>query len=134
MNWNNSVCRSLLVAGMYVLTAVVLTALRQHGVLDAAATERTMGMLMGLVVLVSANLIPKRLVPLARVTCDPAREQALRRFVGWALVLGGLGYTLAYALAPIEIASTLAISLLAPVALVVAGVKANCAWRRRNAR
>jgi hypothetical protein len=93
-----------------------------------------MGMLMGSVVLVSANAIPKRLVPLARLSCDPAREQTLRRFGGRVLVLGGLGYTFAYALAPIPIASTLAICLLAPAVLVVAGITARCAWMRRKAR
>jgi hypothetical protein len=39
-----------------------------------------MGILMGLVMLVSANAIPRRLVPLARLSCDPAREQT---FVAW---------------------------------------------------
>jgi hypothetical protein len=73
-------------------------------------------------------------VPLARLSCDPAREQTLRRFGGRALVLGGLGYALAYALAPIVIASTLAICLLAPAVLVVMGISARCAWRRLGAR
>jgi membrane protein DedA with SNARE-associated domain len=54
----------------------------------------------------------------------------MRRICGWALVLGGLGYTLAYALAPIAIASTLAMCLLAPAVVVVASIVARCAWMR----
>lgn len=131
---NHSIRRSLLIAALYLSTAVVLNELRQHQVVSAEAVARLMGMLMGSVVLVSSNAIPKRLVPLARLSCDPAREQAIRRFVARALVLGGLGYTLAYALAPITIASPLAICLLAPAVLVVAGIGARCAWMRRNAR
>jgi hypothetical protein len=131
---NHPIRRSLLIAAIYLLTAVVLNELRQRHVVGAETVVRLMGMLMGSVVLVSANAIPKRLVPLARQSCDPAREQTLRRFGGWALVLGGLGYTLAYALAPIAIASTLAIFLLAPAALVVAGITARCAWMRRSVR
>jgi hypothetical protein len=50
------------------------------------------------------------------------------------MVLGGLGYALAYALAPVAIASTLAICLPAPAVLVVAGIVARCAWARRGAR
>jgi hypothetical protein len=126
--------RSLLIAAGYLLTAVVLNELRQRHVVSAETVQRLMGVLMGSVVLVTANAIPKRLMPLARLSCAPAREQALRRFGGWVLVLGGLGYTLAFALAPIAIASTLAICLLAPAVVAVAGITARCAWMRRNAR
>ena len=132
MNLYHPIHRALLVAALYMLTSVVLTALRQHHVISAEAVVRLMGMMMGLVVLVSANAIPKRLVPLARLSCAPAREQGLRRFAARALVLGGLGFTLAYALAPIAIARPLAISLLAPAALAVAGIQARCAWNRRS--
>ena len=134
MTLHHSRRRSLLVAAAYLLAAVVLNELRQNHVVSAATTQRLIGMLMGLVVLFSANLIPKRVVPLARLSCDPAREQTLRRIAAWALVLGGLGFTLAYALAPIAVASTLAICLLAPATLVVAGIRARCAWVSRNAR
>lgn len=131
----HSIRRSLSLAAIYLLTAVVLNELRQHEVVSTETAVRLMGMLMGSVVLVSANAIPKRLVPLARLSCDPAREQTLRRLAGRAMVLGGLGYTLAYAyaLAPIMIASTLAICLLAPAVLVVAGILVRCVWSRRRA-
>lgn len=134
MTLDHPIRRALAVAALYLLAALMLTALRQHEVISAETVQRLMGVLMGAVVIASANLIPKRLVPLARASCDPTREQMLRRFCGRVLVLGGLGYTLAYALAPIAIASTLAICLLAPAAVAVAGVSARCAWNRRGAR
>ena len=134
MTLDHPIRRALAVAALYLLAALTLNELRLHQVIGADAVQRLMGVLMGTVVIATANLIPKRLVPLARVSCDPAREQTLRRFCGRVLVLGGLGYTLAYALAPIAIASTLAICLLAPAALAVAGVSARCAWHRRGAR
>lgn len=64
--------------------------------------QRLSGVLLGLVVVVYANAIPKSLVALARLRCAPAREQAARRFAGWSLVLGGLGYIAAALLAPLE--------------------------------
>ncbi len=134
MIMNHPIRRSLLIAAIYLLTAVVLNEFRQRHVVSAETVVRLMGMMMGSVVLVSANAIPKSLVPLARLSCDPIREQAFRRFGGWALVLGGLGYTLVYALVPITIASTLAICLLAPAVLVVAGITAHCVWMRRSAK
>jgi len=134
MTLDHPIRRSLLIAAVYLLTALMLNALRQRHVVSAETVERLMGMLMGTVAIVSANAIPKRLVPLARLSCGPAREQRLRRFCGWAMVLGGLGYTLAFALAPIAIAATLAICLLAPTVAVVGGVVLRCAWMRRRAR
>ena len=125
--------RALLIAAGYLLLAVMLNELRRRHFVGAETVERLMGMLMGTVTIVSANAIPKRLVPLSRLSCDPAREQALRRFGGRVLFLGGLGYTLAFALAPIAIASTLAICLLAPAVVAVAGITARCAWGRRSA-
>lgn len=133
MNLDHPIRRSLLIAALYLLAAFVLNELRQRHIVSAEAAVRLMGMVMGSVILVSANAIPKRLVPLARLSCDPAREQTLRRLGGWALVLGGLGYTLAYMLAPIAIASTLAVCLLSPAVVVVAGLMARCAWMRRSA-
>ena len=130
---NRSICRSLWVAAIYLLTAVVLNALRLRHVIGAETVERGMGLLMGAVVLVSANAIPKRLMPLVRMSCDPAREQNLRRFGGRVLVLGSLGFMLAYALAPIGMASTLAICMLAPATVIVAVVVARCAWTHRIA-
>ena len=38
---------------------------------------------------------------MARLRCSPAREQAARRFAGWSLVLGGLGYVAAALTAPL---------------------------------
>ena len=134
MTLDHPIRRALSVAALYLLAALALDELRLHEVLSAETVQRLMGVLMGTVVIASANLIPKRLVPLARVSCDPAREQMLRRFCGRVLVLGGLGYTLAYMLAPIDVAATLAMCLLAPAAVAVAGVSARCAWNRRGAR
>jgi hypothetical protein len=126
--------RALSIAALYLLTSLALNVLRQHHAIGDEMAVRLMGMLMGAVVVMSGNAIPKTLVPLARLSCDPAREQALRRLAGWALVLGGLGYTLAYALAPIAIAGKLANSLLAPAGIVVAGIMVYCVWMRVSAR
>ena len=126
--------RLLSIAALLLLASVVLNELRQHDVVSAETALRLMGILSGSIMLVVANGLPKRLVPLARLSCDPVRDQTLRRFSGQVMVLGGLGYTLAYALAPIAIAGTLAFCLLAPAVLVFAGILARCAWARRSAR
>ena len=126
--------RLLSIVATYVVASAALNALQQHHVVSAETAVRLMGMLVGLIALVCANAIPKQLVPLARLSCSPAREQTLRRICGWAGVLGGLGYTLAYALAPFASAGKLANALLVPAVAVVAVIAVRCAWIRIGAR
>jgi 4-hydroxybenzoate polyprenyltransferase len=85
--------------------------------------QRLLGVLLGALVVVYANAIPKALADCTGKTRNPAQAQAARRFAGWALVLGGLGYMLASLCAPIGIARPLAASLLAAALL---GALARC--------
>ncbi|MEJ7805849.1 MAG: hypothetical protein WKG03_08020, partial [Telluria sp.] len=70
--------------------------------LSAEWSQRLLGALLGVVVVAYSNAIPKALVARARLRCAPAQDQATRRFAGWSLVLGGVGYILAWLLAPIQ--------------------------------
>jgi hypothetical protein len=98
--------------------ALVLAFFRPAG-MAAGDGMRVLGVLMGLMVVFYANEVPKRL---PQVTgCDPARQQSLRRFIGWTLVLGALGYAIAWIAAPIRIAPLLAILLLGAALTVVFG-------------
>lgn len=71
---NNPIRRSLLIAAIYLLTAVVLNELLQHHIVSAEVAVRMMGVLIGSVVIVSANAIPKRLVVKTRLVIDAFRE------------------------------------------------------------
>ncbi|XHS76958.1 hypothetical protein ACFJGW_14620 [Burkholderiaceae bacterium UC74_6] len=124
---------ALLIAAAYVLLPVLAREFGWHG-LDAAAVIRMNGVLVGAFLVLWANAIPKVLVPLDRLSCNPAREQAMRRLVGWVMVLGGVAYSLAFALAPAAVAARLAICLLAPAVLVAVLVGLRCAWSRRIAK
>lgn len=75
-------------------------------------SHRFLGALLGFVVVVYANRIPKSLAAYARLRCPPAEEQAARRFAGWSLVLGGIGYMLAWLVAPTGMAGMLGGGLL----------------------
>lgn len=95
-------CRAVLAAAC-ILGASALLALAAPAYLDPEWARRLAGVLLGVVVVVYANAIPKALA--ARMRCaSPGADQAARRFAGWALVLGGLGYMLAWIAAPIGVA------------------------------
>ena len=95
-------CRALLAAAC-ILGASALLAWAAPSYLDPEWARRFAGALLGGVVVVYANAIPKALA--ARMRCaSPAAEQAARRFAGWALVLGGIGYMLAWLVASLGMA------------------------------
>lgn len=97
----STVCRAVLAASL-ILAASALLAWAAPEYLDPEWGKRLAGALLGGVVVAYANAIPKALA--ARTRCAPAVHQAARRFTGWALVLGGLGYMLAWLLAPLHLA------------------------------
>jgi len=84
--------------------------------------RRLIAAMLGAVVVMYANAIPKTLTALAQLRCSPEREQAARRFAGWSLVLGGVGYMLAALLAPLGVMHLVGGGLLA-LALVVATLR-----------
>lgn len=93
--------------------------------------HRLLGVLMGMVVVIYANTVPKTLTPLLQTRCDPIAAQAARRFTGWSLVVGGAAYALAWAFAPLRIADMLAAGFLGASLLLVA---ARVAWTIRRSK
>lgn len=112
------ITRALLAATL-ILGASAAIALASPAYVSNDLARRLWGVLLGVVVVVYANAAPKTLTPLARMRCEPAAEQALRRFCGRALVVGGLGYAAAWLFAPLESAWTLAVACLAGALLLV---------------
>lgn len=63
--------------------------------------------------------VPKALAPLIQMRCDPASEQAMRRFTGWTLALGGAGYAVTWIIAPLQHANALSGGRLCTALMVV---------------
>jgi len=125
----STLARALLGAALYLLVAL---AIRKLGPSWFApdTVSRLGGMWIAVPSIVIANALPKKKrVPLDRLACDPAEVQALRRFVAQALVLGGIGFMLAYGLAPLAVANSMAASLLA-IALIAVGLRIVWSARR----
>lgn len=110
------IVRSLLGAALVLGISAVLAWLTPD-YLGRDMQHRLTGVLMGAIAVVYANAIPKAAI--ARTRGDPAGMQAARRFAGWTLVLGGLGYIAASLLAPIEVSGMIA-GLTLGTAMIVA--------------
>lgn len=115
----SAVVGALIVAAMFLSMTAALKLLSPEYV-GADLARRLVGIMMGLIVVLYANSVPKQLTPLAVLRCSPAVEQSLRRFCGLSLVLGGVGYALAWIAAPIDAANLLAAAVLGVSLLVVA--------------
>lgn len=76
-------------------------------------SQRMLGLLLGAVVVVYSNDIPKALVSRARPRATAAQDQKARRFAGLSLVLGGIGYDVAWVFAPLDMAGLIGGGVLA---------------------
>ncbi|MGH7427467.1 MAG: hypothetical protein ACREMW_12125 [Gemmatimonadales bacterium] len=119
-----SLRRDLLVAGVLIGGSAAVGLLTPER-LSFELAQRLFGILMGVFVVCYANAAPKTLRPLARLR-DPVAEQALRRFTGWSITLGGAGYTLAWIFPPVDVARPLAPGLLGAALLLVLVRAALC--------
>lgn len=70
-----------------------------------------LGVLMGGVLIFMGNYIPKRLPTLDEAEFDQVKVLAMKRFTGWAFVLAGLGYILAWTIWPTWTANIIASAL-----------------------
>ena len=112
--------RGLIVAATLIGVSLALT-LAPPSLMTKDLKLRIIGIVMGMVVVLYANAIPKALTPLARMTCDPAAEQRLRRFTGWTFALGGMAYALCWMFLPVSLALPIATGLLLTALMVVVG-------------
>lgn len=88
-----------------ILAASALLGWASPAYLSDESARRLLGVLLGAVVVGFSNTIPKMLASRSRLRCSPAQDQAARRFAGWSMVLGGLGYMLAWIFAPLSMAA-----------------------------
>jgi hypothetical protein len=96
--------RSIVVAALIIgITAALAWLAPAH--VSPELAKRALGALLGAVVAGYANAIPKVFPARALQRCPPAADQAARRFAGWAMMLGGLGYMLTWLVAPLDVAS-----------------------------
>ena len=122
--WLFSTRGAVIVAGVLMGGSLALTLLTPD-VISKELSLRMLGVMLGALVVVYANAVPKMLPSLMRG--DPAAAQAMRRFTGWCLALGGVAYMLVWIIAPLDRANLLAMLFLGSTHLIVV---ARCLFRR----
>ena len=92
------------------------------GLFSDEVSERATGILMGLIIILFANAMPKT-APDSCLESERSPDwRGVRLFAAWSLILGALGFIAAWAFAPLEHAPFIAI---APMATGVAAMAAR---------
>lgn len=76
--------------------------------IDATLITRARNVFSGFVLLYFANMMPKMIGPVLTGKCSNTAANSVRRFSGWALAIGALGYIGAWIFAPLSQASNIA--------------------------
>lgn len=108
----------------FMVIAVLLAVATKTGVIDSLFEKRTQGVLIGVMVIVMGNLLPK-LRPLNAHGGEPAAVTAAERLAGWLLVLAGIVQTALFLFAPLAQARPIS-SLIGIGAIVIVAVS----WTR----
>jgi len=95
---------------------------------DADLARRASMVVMGGFLVFTGNAMPKMLTPLSAMRCDPARSQAVQRFVGWTWVLTGLAYAVPWLVLPLAQAESVSIVAVVVGMLLTLG-RVFTAWR-----
>ena len=96
-------------------------------------SQRVTMALMGVVLIVMGNAIPKTLTPLAALTCDASELQQLQRLSGWMWVSAGAALSLEWLVLPANIAQSLTFVIVGGTAMTVI-VQMMRLHRRRASR
>ncbi len=93
-----------------------------------------MGVILGLVLVIVGNFMPKNVEPSSEERCEPSAAQALQRFAGWTFVLAGVAYSLVWLVFPLRHASLVSTLTLAAAVLLVAARLLRAVLPRKSVR
>lgn len=118
----NSIRSALYYAAFIIGAALILKTLEWAGYVSGDPDEiaqRFVQIAVGTMFLWYANRIPK--ISVAKPDCTFTKEDQIRRFAGRVLVVGGIGYVLAWVISPFDVAAIIAVSILGGAFTLVLG-------------
>lgn len=89
----NSLAYSLALGGATLASTAAFAVLRLNGVISGETADRAVGVVIGLMVVVYANFVPKQI---------SNGNPAIQRFIGWTFVIAYLAYAAIWAFAPMS--------------------------------
>jgi len=80
------------IIGIFVTGVMGFAVAKELGSIDGYLAKRSIGIILGLLLIMMGNFLPKIVRPLAEQAGNPARAMAAERFAGRMFMLGGLAY------------------------------------------
>ena len=121
---------ALILAGIQLVGALLLTLANKLGWIDSETTTRGVMILIGLMLVVVGNSMPKTQEgPPEQTVGQVAARQSILRVGGWALALGGVVWAVLWAFAPRDLATVGSIAAVAAAVVVMIGY---AVWRLRR--
>lgn len=119
MKFAHEIRRALWTAGALIGAALLLKWLSSAGVITGDTSQRLIQVAIGVVLVLSGNVVPKQLQKISDTGCEPSRQQSSQRLAGWAFVLAGLAYAVIWLVAPIDSAAIISICVVGSTVLLV---------------
>lgn len=110
---------ALVVAAVILAVAYGLGLAVDRNLVSAILAERLQHALMGGVLVLVGNFMPKTGNKPSEANCHPPEAHLVKRLSGWALVLAGVGYSLTWLVAPISVAPVLSMVLVGGAVVVM---------------
>lgn len=123
---------SLITAAIMLIAAGALRYADTMHWLGSGGRERGIGVIIGLMLALMANVMPKMLPDHEQSVEGARRRQSVLRVSGWLFTLAGLGYAALSAFAPPEIAFPASIALVAGALVIAFGYTVACITRSRQ--
>jgi hypothetical protein len=102
-------------------TSAALAYAQARDLIGPAAAQRTMQVLIGLILAAYANLMPKDIGPWRSSAEAMARAQSALRVGGWVMTLAGLTYAGLWAFAPLAVAAVASVAVVATALVITVG-------------
>ena len=119
---SNRISSAIIIAGLILAVSIATAIATKAGYISADMDElanRMTGALSGAILVFFSNSAPKKLTPLSSTKGDPARRQAFQRFTAWVFVLSGVGFSITWLAAPIDLATPISIALVGGAFILV---------------
>jgi hypothetical protein len=102
-------------------TSAALTYAQSRDLIGSAAAQRTMQVMVGLILAAYANLMPKDIGPWRSSAEAMAKSQSVLRVGGWSMTLAGLTYAGLWAFAPLAFANVASVVVVAAALVITVG-------------
>jgi hypothetical protein len=106
-------------AGLIIAVSLGVKLLALLGLEYGTGPDRAFGIVLGLILAIMGNMLPKMLKPLSVIPAVNVRRQSAQRFSGWAFSIAGLGYAAAWAFAPLARAAEVSMAVCGTALMLV---------------